>query len=292
MKKFILFVLTILAGVILASQIYYSPCDTPIQYSIKTVDPQFGISKENFLSYVKDSAQIWNNTANKNLFKYDPQGELAISLVYDERQSLTNKISQFEGDLNTQKSSLNSQIEEYKNLSSQLKQKLNDFNNKVDYWNQQGGAPKDEFDRLVSEQQELKKESDRVNEIARSLNQSTNVYNTEVGNLNQTVDTFNQALKVKPEQGLYNPNDNTIDIFFSKSNQELIHTIAHELGHARGFTHMTNPKAIMYSFTSGEITPSLEDISMLDDICKKRTILEVSKNKLIILLSNLEKQIK
>lgn len=291
MKKFIFFVFAVLVGVILASRIYYSPCDTPILYRIETVDPQFGMSQENFLSFVKDSAQIWNNTVNKNLFEYNPQGELSISLVYDERQSLTNKINQFEEDLNTQKSSLELKVQEYKNLSSQLQQKLNDFNNKVDYWNQQGGAPKDEFDKLIAEQQELKRESDSVNEIARSLNQSTNVYNTEVGNLNQTVDTFNKALKVKPEQGVYNGNDNTIDIFFSTSNQELIHTIAHELGHATGLGHVSNKKAIMYSFTSMEIVPSLEDIKILNDVCKKRTILEVSKNKLIILLSNLEKQI-
>lgn len=291
-KKFIFFVFTILAGVILASKVYYSPCDTPIEYRIDKIDPQFGITREEFLSDVSRASTIWEQTIGKDLFAYNSEGDLAISLVYDERQSLTNQINQLEGNLDTEKISLQTRIEEYQRLSAGFEKKISDFNSKVEYWNQEGGAPKEEFDKLVTEQEELKKEADSLNEIARSLNQSTKNYNTEVGQLNQTVDTFNQTLKTKPEQGLYNSSSNTIDIYFSTSKNELIHTIAHELGHARGLTHVTNSKAIMYSFTSNEIVPSLEDIRMLNKVCKKRTILELSKNTLIILLFNLEKAVK
>lgn len=284
MKKFIFFLFTIVAGVIVASKVYYSPCDTSIEYRIDRIDPQFGISKAEFLSDISEASTIWEQTIGKDLFAYNLEGDLAISLVYDERQSLTNQINQLEGNLDTEKVSLQAQIEEYQRLSFGFEKKLSDFNSKVEYWNQQGGAPKEEFDKLVTEQEELKKEADSLNEIARSLNQSTKNYNTEVGQLNQTVETFNIALKMKPEQGLYDSSSNTIDIYFSKSKNELTHTIAHELGHARALGHVNDQKAIMYAFTSEEIKPSLSDISLLMGICKERSILEQIKEKMVLLI--------
>lgn len=38
------------------------------------------------------ASQIWSSAEGQNLFVYDPQGDLSINLIYDERQSLTKKI--------------------------------------------------------------------------------------------------------------------------------------------------------------------------------------------------------
>lgn len=256
--------------------VYFSPCDTPIMYRIDSVDPRFKLTKDEFAAHVEEAATIWRTAEGKQLFIQDPKGKLSINLTFDSRQSLNDQITALEENLDSQKNSINPQIEEYNRLSAEFKKKLNDLNTQIDYWNSNGGAPPNEYEKLKKEQQTLKEEAEKLNSLAKSLNQSTDVYNTEVGKLNQTVDTFKEALAQRPEEGLYDGRKNRIDIYFNINKNELIHTLAHELGHALGLKHVPNAKAIMYAFSTTETTPSSEEIAQLTEICRKRTIFETA----------------
>ncbi|MCL4352904.1 matrixin family metalloprotease [Patescibacteria group bacterium] len=291
MKKII--VLLLLAAAVLFNKqilgyanniLYLSACDTPIEYRLGTVDPRFNITDDQFLLDIKEAADIWNKAENKTLFEFNKKADLTISLVFDQRQAIDNKIGSLENQIQSGKDSINPEIREYKQLSSDFKQKLNSFNAEVNMWNAKGGAPPDAYNRLKTEQQDLKNEADKLNQLADRLNISTNQYNQKINELQSTINTFNNALSLKPEEGLYDPANDTIVIYFDTNHDELIHTLAHELGHALGMQHEQDPKAIMYPYTTKTTTASMADIAQLNKICTKRNIFQFSLEKFPLLL--------
>lgn len=263
----------------------YSFCDKPIHYRVDTVDPRFKLSRENFLSDINQAVLIWDKGTDKDLFVYDPKGDLSINLIYDERQSLTSRINQMKSKVESEKQVLNPQVSEYKKISADFKQKIADLNSQIEFWNSKGGAPPDEYEQLTKQQQSLQAEADNLNVMARSLNISTESYNSEVGQLNQTINTFNNALEQRPEEGIFKGPENRIEIYFNISNQELIHTLAHELGHALGIGHVGDPAAIMYPKTSQKIILTDEDKLALKEVCRRYTIFELFERRLSQIIS-------
>ncbi len=255
--------------------IYYSPCDQPISYKVDEVDPQFQLSRTEFLADIQQAETIWNQVTGKNLFIYDQKnGILSINLVYDGRQTLNNQITNLESQLQSEKNSIDPQMIKYQNLSADFKSKMQTLNSQISYWNSNGGAPPDEYTKLKAQQQSLQLEAIQLNELAKSLNISTDEYNTQIGQLNQTVDTYNSALQQRPEEGLYDSQNNRITIYFNISHNELLHTLAHEMGHALGLQHNQNPQSIMYPKTTTTLTASIDDANALQKICQKITIFD------------------
>lgn len=247
----------------------HSVCDRPIHYKIGSVDPRFNLSKDQFLVDVKKAADIWDRVEDKNLFIYDPQGQdnLQISLVFDKRQQLSSQINQLESQVTQKDQVLKPKIEEYNQKKADFEKKITDLNNQIVDWNSKGGAPQDVFEKLTQEQNDLKAEAAELNQMAQDLNLSAQDYNTDVSKLNQTINNFDETLAKKPEEGLFDPNTNQISIYFNNNVNELIHTLAHELGHAVGVPHNSNQAALMYPYSTQMITPASEDIKGLNTIC-------------------------
>ncbi len=271
--------------------LYFSPCDTPIRYHIDTVDPKFGLSKEEFTQDVALASSAWDKVEGKNLFTPDPKGQLSINLIYDQRQSLNTQIINLQNQVQNQESSLKPSLADYNNQVAQFQQKLADLNSQIDYWNSKGGAPKDVYDKLIQQQNDLKSEADRLNKMAQSLNQSAQLFNTNVNQLNQTINTFNEELAQKPEEGIYDPNTNRIEIYFNVAKNELVHTLEHELGHSVGLEHIQNKKAIMYSFTNTQTVPTADDITALKTVCQHRSYFDLYLERLNFIMSQIQKNL-
>ncbi len=259
------------------SVFYYSPCDTPITYSIGTIDSGFNTTAEELLEDTKIAAGIWNKALNKNLLQYDPKSSFTINMVYDNRQELTSKINDLSEDLKQKQSEIDPKIEDYKTRKLEFEQKVKSLNADISYWNSQGGAPKEEFDKLIARQEELKREAEALTAEAQALGQETSDYNSNARYLNNTIDDYQGVLVTKPEEGLYEQDGKSrkISIYIDVSHEEFLHTLTHEFGHALGLDHSVNSKSIMYPQTTDVLTPSKDDIENLEFICKKRTTFEV-----------------
>ncbi len=250
--------------------LHRSPCDTPILYSIGFVDKRFNITTDKLKTGIENAANIWNKAEDKQLFVYDPAGKLQINMIYDERQALTNQISNLEGQLQGGKQALQPQVDQYNTLLADFKIRAQKLNTQIDFWNARGGAPPDEYNQLIQRQQDLQKEADNLNSLAQKLNLQTNDYNKQVVGLNQKIETFNAELEKKPEEGLYIGGENRIEIYFNTNQSELEHTIAHELGHALNLEHNNNQNSIMYLYTTETLKPTAEDIASLNTVCNAR----------------------
>ena len=63
------------------------PFDTRLRYRIAEVDPRFKLSPEQVQSITQQATQIWKEGTGQDYFVYDPNAQLAIHLIYDQRQS-------------------------------------------------------------------------------------------------------------------------------------------------------------------------------------------------------------
>lgn len=257
-----------------------APCDTPVKYSIGQIDKRFSLKNQQVIAYANEAASSWNNAYGKELFIYDPSAQLSINMVFDERQQLTDQINLQENTIDDQKSQISPQLAQYNQKVTDYEKKVADYNNLVNNWNTQGGAPPEEYEKLQKEKEGLASEQSQINELSKKLNLSANQINSQIQNLNQNIKTFNRTIVDKPEEGLYDSGENKIYIYFNINKNELVHTLAHELGHARGMNHVSNQNAIMYVQTNNQLTPTADDLAQLEVICAKQGILENLKKNM------------
>ncbi len=261
----------------------YSPCAQPMSYRIGTIDERFGISKEQLNADIEEAGAAWSSIYGKKLFKFDPEAKLTVNLVYDRRQDLSNQIDSLRGQIETDKDAIKPEIAEYEKRVATFKERMAKLNTDIDAWNASDGTSEEEYSRLRKEQEDLQGEAQALNAMARKLNQTSDQFSTKVGELNQTVRQFNNALTVKPEEGLYDPNTNTISIYFHTNDQEFIHTLSHELGHALGMGHVEDQNAIMYTQTNTQRVPTPQDIAELEGVCREKSYLEVAADRFQVL---------
>lgn len=290
LQRNIIFIILILAGTGYFVFLKKKPCEVPIQYRIGTFDTKFGISQKDFLSAMDTASAIWEKSIGRNLFEYNVKGDLIVNLKYDSRQQITQENAVLKADVaktNQLASSIKQQFivlqdtlkiaeQDYRDAVAQFNQHQSDYNSEVEHWNNIGGAPKSEFNKLNEEKSSLREEYNAlenkrtdVNNLVAQINAFINKYNLLVRDANSTIGTINKTAGKEFEEGLYDPNTNEIDIFQYDSKQKLIRVLAHELGHAIGLEHNDNPLSIMYALNQADNEVlSKDDVMALKARCE------------------------
>lgn len=272
---------------------FNKPCSKPIEYSIGEVDQKFGIPKDDVLKNALESEKVWEAEVQRELFKYNPQAEFKINLIFDERQQSTNESVKLEENLekldvahdstlqeyNLLKEKYSKRLEEYNKSVDEYEKRIKEYNKDVAYWNSRGGATEEEYKKLEKEKKELKtmyenleKERKAINALASQANQTAEKQNQLANNYNSSLETYKSKFGESREfeKGVYS--GQAINIYEFRETDDLKMTIIHEFGHALGIDHLNNPTSIMY-YLMGEQdleNPKLteEDISALKNVCK------------------------
>src|SRR3989338_11059342 len=71
-----------------------SPCEDSLTYSVLSIDPRFRLSTTTLVANLKEAESLWEKGSGKELLTYQPSGgNVSVSLIYDERQASTEKLS-------------------------------------------------------------------------------------------------------------------------------------------------------------------------------------------------------
>ncbi len=243
------------------------PCDQPISYHLGEIDKGYGLTKEQFLADIGEAGQIWSSVVGKNLFRFEENGQIVVNLIYSDRQSMADNLSKLESDLKNNKASLDSLKADYESAAADFEKRLIAFNQQMEVANKQGHISKEEYDNLKSQQASLQDEAEKLMDLGNQLDLNVKQYNSQVGQFNQGVSQFKTAVTAKPEAGLYDGSVPKIDIYLTASDQELIHTLAHEMGHALGLAHTSDPNSVMYPYTNEVIKPDSQESGDLKAYC-------------------------
>lgn len=272
-----------LVGVFREPEIY-SPCTPSIRYKIGTIDQKFNLSEKKLLGRVESATDIWESALGRPVFVYDPTGVphkvtrrattsariVTINLVYDDRQRLNSQIRQLEGQVKNENKKVEADVAEYKRRVADFNQRSGALSEKIKNLSIEDPEYRQKFDEAFKESEELNKEADTLNQLSATLNQSTDSYNAEVGKLNSTISKFNTTLAQRPEEGIYMSEGDIIEIYITNSTNELVHTLAHEFGHALGIEHIEDADSIMYTFTTQTVEAAPEDVAAIQVACKER----------------------
>lgn len=295
MKKLLLVVfVAIIAGVgVYDYAIVFRPCEKPIRYAIGNFDERFGISREELKTMILQAEEAWEKPIGKELFQYDPNANLKINLIYDERQKRTIEERDLRSKIDATGQSYDGMVGEYDRLHEELQKRqaayetakagyaaeLSEYNREVDYWNKRKDIPQADYDRISGiknrlqvTQKNLEREMQSINAQAEAVNSLADKINSLARNLNLDVEFYNGKFgKAKEfDQGIYT--GNAINVYQFSETEDLQLVLAHELGHALDIDHVDSPEAIMHYLMQKQDLENIHatgsDVEELMKVCR------------------------
>lgn len=271
-------------------------CAEALTFRVGNIDERFSITEDEVVRLMTDVAKIWSDAADTTLIRYDEEGDISVNLVYAEEQQLSDRERQHRDRLEHEEFSITvleneyqrlnreyeAEVRQYDDESVQLQQTIDQLNEWVREKNDVGGFTEEELTQFERRKAgidrvriDLAQQERTLERKAAELNEKITFLNQKVASKNRLVDEYNRQFPGvrKFTQGAYEwtNNSRTINIFHFLDDDELRLVIAHEMGHALGIGHVSNPESVMHEMMESQDRRELElteqDIQALRNIC-------------------------
>lgn len=248
-------------------------CKVPLTYHVASIDERFGTSADEVKRIAQRAEALWENELGKELFIYDEGKGVPINLVFDDRQANAALEAELREDLEVKEGMSESVATQYEKLISEfraLKRQyesdviayeaaLRDYNEEVTEWNDRGGAPPHELEKLRETEQALRTEQNKLETQAKNLNTLVGELNrigargnSLITDYNTIVRQYNERFAESHEFTQGDFADRTINIYQFDTEDELTIVLAHEFGHALSLDHVGNERSIMYHYMEAQ----------------------------------------
>jgi len=281
-------------------------CDPPLRWHLAELDPRFALTREEATDAIRQAGIIWAEAAGRPLLFQEGSDGIAIRFVFDEAQAASQeqreleaelaqsaaRVSAAESDLEALRIDLNRHRTVHEQRDRDFQQRLAEYGRTVEAWNQAGGAPPEEYARLLSVEQALDREREAVNQSAEELNHLVSRVNAETERLNREISQHNERLtahhaghtstdlgraavyrEVRRGFGPFSVSvDRELDVFRFETRDHLVRLLVRELGRALGMEDSDVEGSVMHpgAALDGAVQLHATDVERIRTICSVR----------------------
>ena len=243
-------------------------CTRPRSYDVVAVDPRHHISRETFIALLVRSERLWEVPSGLDLLRYRAGGAIRVKLIYDDRQVKYDEVAAAKAALERVKSANAAEKAARRPAAAEIARRRARYDQRVAYWNDRGGAPK----QVVAELQQARA---ALNELVRTFNERTAAYNRSVGQFNRQVVGYNALVRsrtaIDGELGKAELGGTAVEIAVLSGGARDDVLIAHEFGHILGIRHIVGVGNIMNPTLARVLTgASPADLAALRSACAAR----------------------
>jgi len=276
----------------------HTVCQEPLRYQIGSIDTQFGVTRLEVEEAMIAAASLWSEAFDRPVAIITENADITINFVYDERQKLVDeelrfreqieseqfRMEQLQREYDRNRDVFESRSSEYVKLADRAKEELNELNNWVAKQNNEGGFTEEsvaEFEQRKENveriQQQVIRERQELDRLASQINRDAERLNNKIDENNRLIDRYNEEYSGEnrfTKASYQNSSEGgviMVNMFLNK--KELVLILAHELGHAFGLDHVSNPRSVMHGLMGGqELFPVIqltqEDREAVRNLCR------------------------
>jgi len=275
----------------------HTVCQEPLTYQIGSIDTQFGVSRLEVEEAMIAAATLWSEAFDRPVAIMTENAGITVSFIYDERQQLVDgelrfreqieseqfRTEQLQREYDRSRDAFETRSSEYILLAERVKTELNELNSWVAIKNDEGGFTDASFaefelkkEKIERNQQQVLRERQDLDRLASQINRDAERLNEKIDENNRLIDRYNEEYSGEnrfTKASYQNSSEGgviTVNMFLNK--KELVLILAHELGHAFGLGHVSNPGSVMHGLMGGqELFPVIqltqEDREAVRNLC-------------------------